>query len=151
MVTVQVKVESGHVYQSVKKLVDDAIPGIVNAEIEGLMLEAQKAASGNYPRGSVQGYNVPLRRGQKYIRTGRYGRGFVVVKTGYKTKRAYSLINPVPYAPYVGGNASGQRQAKIHAGRWPLIASAVNQQAIKLTDQINTRIKKAIRAEGMGL
>jgi hypothetical protein len=150
MIQIQVKVESKRVYQSIRRLVDDAIPGIVNDDIESAMLMAADEASGNYPSGSFDGYSVPFRPRQKYTRTGRYGRGFHIIKTGYKTKRAYSLINAVPYGPYVGGNAYGGGQAWMHRGRWPLIYLAVQRQAIMLTDQSSIKIKQAIRNEGLG-
>ena len=71
MIQVQVKVNKGRVFQSVKRLQDEAIPNLVNADIEAAMLSAQREASGNYPRGLYQGYTVKFRTNQKYIRTGR--------------------------------------------------------------------------------
>jgi hypothetical protein len=156
MIQVQVKVNKGRVYQSIKRLTDEAIPNIVNADIEAAMLTAQREASANYPRGSYSGYSVPYhrnRKGQlsKYIRTGQYGRGFRLIKTGYRTKRAYTLTTRVRYGVYVGGNASGYGQADIHRGRWPLIYLAVKRAAEKLTDQSSIKIRKAIRNEGLGI
>lgn len=90
---------------------------------------ALKRANANYPSGSVQGYDVPLRPAQRYSRTGRYGGGFRVVPGigNNQYVKSYKLVNPVPYAQWVGGDAFGNKQVWFHRNRWPVIAVQVDK------------------------
>lgn len=99
------------------------------------MENASKAARANYPNGGVMGYSVPLRQGQTYVRTGTYGGGFQV-KAGANNQyvKTYSLVNPVSYAQWVGGDAFGNKQVWFHRNRWPVIAVQVDKAVQEAID-----------------
>lgn len=163
---VTVKVTGGKkVYQSIVKL-GESIDTIVNADIEKQMNAALKELQRpgkpiTYP---VKWDSERQRRaffatdgfgsGIPYKRTGRYSKSFRVVKTGKGAKRSYALINTWAKAKYVGGDARAQRQSRIHAGRWPLVADTVRkfaQRLVKSKPQTTSKIRTLIRRLGLGL
>jgi hypothetical protein len=92
--------------------------------------------------------------GIPYKRTGRYAQSFRVTKTGKgAARRAYTLENTWPKSMYVGGNAAGARQSRIHEGRWPLIKDTLSKFVKRLVTDVKSKsqpkIKQAIRAAGL--
>jgi hypothetical protein len=165
-VKVTVKVTGGKkVYQSMVKL-GESIDTIVNADIEKQMNAAMKELQrpGKHITYPVKWDSERQRRaffatdgfgaGIPYKRTGRYSKSFKVVKTGKGARRSYALINTWPKAKYVGGDARAQRQSRIHAGRWPLVADTVRkfaQRLVKSKPQTTNKIRNLIRSLGLGL
>jgi hypothetical protein len=87
-------------------------------------------------------------RGIPTKRTGEYIGGFRVVK---KELRSYSLVNRVPYTKYVGGNAYGKRQSRIHENRWKKIQIAVRTWGETLMRATREDVRRVIRNEAVGL
>lgn len=163
---ITVKVTGGkQVYQGVKK-VGTATEQIVNAEIEAVMNDALKVLQkpGKPIKYPVKWDSERQRRaffatrgfgsGIPYRRTGRYSKSFQVTKTGKgAARRAYTLENTWPKSMYVGGNAAGARQSRIHAGRWPLIKDTVSKFVKRLVTDVKSKsqpkIKQAIIAAGL--
>lgn len=161
-VTVQLKVEAGHVTQSLTRL-GDALPRIVNADIEAVMNEArdEMATEGDPIEYPVHWDSEKQRRayfatngfgaGIPYKRTGNYENGWRVDKTGYGTSRAFSLSNAWSKSKYIGGNATGGAQSNIHKGRWPLVFETVRKYADKLLAAGNEAVRKVCANFGGGL
>ena len=177
---ITVKVTGGkNVYQGVKK-VGTASEQIVNAEIETVMNGALKVLQKEgkpvpskinwdtqkqknayfyydaftlYPNKRPPGYVNKHAGVHRYKRTGRYGKSFRVTKTGKGALRKWALENTWPKSMYVGGNAAGARQSRIHAGRWPLIKDTVSKFVKRLVTDVRSKskpkIKQAIRAAGL--
>lgn len=89
--------------------------------------------------------------GSKYVRTYR-------LKNSWKKKKVTGLgysveADPVQkgrhYGKYVVGNAYGEQQAGVHAGRWKLFYEVVQKQTDKLIRSIDRAIKGAIKARGL--
>lgn len=117
MTQIQVTVKDNEVKSVVKNsiLAVEKLPKrVIKSEVE----QAQKEAA-KYPSELA---------GQRYVRTGRYGRAFKVEPVG----AGYRLSNDAQrsgkrYAKWVGGLADGTSQARIHSGRWVLIADAMRR------------------------
>jgi len=77
-----------------------------------------------------------------YERTGNYGRAWQVVKGNENTWRLVGNLSGGgrDYLKYVGGNAYGKEQARIHQGRWRLVRATVDQEIRRLPDQIQQRV-----------
>jgi hypothetical protein len=87
---------------------------------------------------------------QRYVRTGELGRKTTKKKV---TNMGYAVqVDPVykgkHYGKYVVGNAYGEEQAGIHAGRWKLFYEVVMKEGDKLVKNIDRAIKGAIKARG---
>lgn len=95
-----------------------------------IMDQAKKEAAGGFPDGGYSGYQVPDTGGH-YIRTGRFGSNQIL---SYNGGQSYTLINRTPYATYVQGDASGGGQAKVHQGRWPLLADVVERAVQRIVE-----------------
>jgi hypothetical protein len=87
-------------------------------------------------------------KGIPYERTGAYTSGFRVARVDL---RAYALVNATPYASYVGGQARGFGQSRIHRGRWPIVRDVVARWALQLLASVNDDLRRVIRGEGVGL
>lgn len=86
-------------------------------------------------------------KGIPYKRTGAYNAGFVIRRTPNANRASvgYSLINPVLYAKYVGGGASGTGQSTIHLDRWTLIRDAMDQAVRGLREDVQEHITMIAR------
>lgn len=117
MTQITVEIDDNEVKSVVKNsiLAVEKLPKkVFRAEIETAKAEAAK-----YP---------PETPKQVYVRTGTYGRSFKIEPVG----SGYRLISDARqkgrrYTKYVGGLADGSGQAKVHAGRWVLIADAMRR------------------------
>lgn len=83
-------------------------------------------------------------RGIPTKRTGRYEKGWVIVRTG----TGYRMENTSPAAGYIGGDYAGQGQSQIHAGRWPLFQPAIEAEIQKLPPDIESHIGYYARGKG---
>lgn len=86
-----------------------------------------------------------LREGKiPYVRTGAYMDTWQIenVPNGYKliTRGKRSSV-----AKYIGGDASGYQQAKIHQGRWAVARDVVEEEIAKLPREISDLITLAAR------
>jgi hypothetical protein len=78
----------------------------------------------------------------KYIRTGRLGRGYGLMR---HSRTAVRLFNLTPYTGWVVGDAAGQGQAGIHAGRWWLARQRVEARLDDATERIGRAIERELR------
>jgi len=141
---ITLKVDAKQVKQSMTVLGKTA-PGIVNKHLDKAM---KKAA------GRVKKYPAKL-AGQKYKRTGTFGRSVKVVDakragtgsgTHYRTSKLVTDAKQKGrrYSKYVTGNAYGRGQAKIHENRWAVAQKEVSKEAKKLTQTIQKDIDQAL-------
>lgn len=79
-------------------------------------------------------------------RSGAYQKGYEYVETD----KGYSFSNVNPWAVYVGGDAYGRGQSKIHQGRWLLMRDAFADEIDKLPDDVNVEIENEIEQDGLG-
>jgi hypothetical protein len=82
--------------------------------------------------------------GIPHRRTEAYQRGFEIVKLD----NGYRLINNMPGAQYVGGNAYGQGQSQIHTGRWPFFRDIVDEETAHLAEDVQEQINIVARRMG---
>ncbi len=75
----------------------------------------------------LQIYPPPPPR-SRYVRTYRFKNAWRVAEQpdGYSISNAVRGSRNRPYAAYVTGNAEGESQATIHAGRWPVFRDVVD-------------------------
>src|SRR3990167_8867740 len=76
----------------------------------------------------------PPRAKSRHVRTGRLGRSWTLAEaapTGWKLKNAAAHVSGRYYAIYVHGDASGQRQAWMHTGRWKVGRRTVELEALR--------------------
>ncbi len=86
----------------------------------------------------------PTLAGQRYQRTGTYGRSFKIESVG----KGYRMVSDARqkgrrYTKYVGGLADGSGQASIHAGRWELIrttAQGIISNIVQISEEMFNRI-----------
>jgi hypothetical protein len=78
----------------------------------------------------------------KYIRTGRLGRGYGLMR---HSRTAVRIFNLTPYTGYVVGDAAWQGQAAIHAGRWWLARQRVEARLDDATERIGRAIERELR------
>ena len=140
-----VKLEAGRVYKGLNKIAD-AIPD-VGFRVVWRMMKAAMERAKTYP---------PELPNQRYIRTGTYGRSFKIAKLGNGVIGARIESDAVQrgrhYTVYVGGNAMGRGQARIHNGRWAVIADVVQQDVLnQVAKEIETDMHGVIAQQGMGL
>lgn len=120
------------------------IPEINDEEIQAGLELAVKEARGGYPGGSYSGYVVPPPLRSGYVRTGNLGRGTYWQRDG----RSYRLKSDTVYARYVIGDGSGEGQAWMHVGRWPVAYQVMKKWAETMVENIRNRIQRS--AEAMG-
>lgn len=129
----------------------DAIPNISLKRRIQAMQRAQKRAS-TWVGGNSYLTPPPFRT--KYRRTGIYGGSFRVQADGGAVRlisRARAPRTGREYTTYVGGNAEGLDQARIHIGRWPVIRAEVEQETAQLVTEIDGDLSAVARREGFGL
>ena len=134
------------------RTVGKAIPGIAKRNVRRAMERAKKVASGGWSGGA--NYTIPLLPNQGYERTGLYGQSFQITEIGLSVRLESNAIGErgQDYTTYVGGNAEGEGQAAIHAGRWPLIKDAVMAEVERsLIQEIDADLTRVIQQEGLGL
>jgi hypothetical protein len=80
-------------------------------------------------------------RGIPTKRSGAYIRAWQVVQK----ENGFSLINRKPQAKYIGGNAYGLGQSRIHRGRWKLLKDATEEEIKKLPQEMKDALLVAGR------
>ena len=128
------------------KNVGEAIPKVGFRAVWRMMKDAMEKAR-RYP---------PELPGQRYVRTGTYGRSFKIEKLAAGVIGARIISDAVQrgrhYTIYVGGNAMGLGQARIHQGRWEVIADVVDRDVVRnVTQEIEADMSTVIQQQGMGL
>ena len=147
MTQVSLRVDDERVRLGLYRL-GQTLPNVTKAAVRKGMKAVKKEASGGYSGGNS--YRVPERQGQKYIRTGEYGKSFDVVEEGLTFKlKSDAVQNGRRYTRYVGGYADGTGQSWFHRGRWPLIRDVVLRFAMSLTQELEAAIKRGIEAVGL--
>ena len=92
-----------------------------------------------------------------YFATDGFGRGIPTVRTdtyiqGWDIRpldNGYVLTNTAPGAIYISGGAYGNRQSRIHQGRWPLLRDAAENEIAKLPAEISDDINMVARRQGL--
>lgn len=79
----------------------------------------------------------------KYIRTGRLGAGWYLMRAG---RTGVRFVNMTPYAGYVVGDGNARRQAAIHAGRWWLARRRTEAALPDAQKRIRAGIHRALRS-----
>jgi hypothetical protein len=82
--------------------------------------------------------------GPPYRRSGRYEKGWNIVKTG----TGYRIENNTPGALHIGGDHSGHGQSRIHEGRWPLFQRVVEDEVKGLPPDVESHISYYARQRG---
>lgn len=85
-------------------------------------------------------------RGIPYRRSGRYPSGWKIVQKG---STGYTVINDSPAAKHISGDAYGQRQSSIHAGRWPVFRDQAEVEIKNLPEEIGQEIMMVARRNGL--
>lgn len=97
------------------------------------VIESARASAMRYP---------PPRPGQRYRRTyrlrGGWGNARVQGRIGARAIEA-SIANPVPYAPYVQGDA----QAWMHVGRWKTVDDIADDHRVQAQGELETALIRA--------
>ncbi len=134
MIEVQVKTEGGPAIEAwlAKGYKLDEPIGQGLGEWASETLDGQLYGSDKY---------APPPAGSRYIRTGRLGAGWGLMRHG---KTGVKFFNLVDYAAYVVGDGDGNNQAGIHAGRWWLATHRIEAQLEKLAAAISKAIDKVL-------
>lgn len=86
-------------------------------------------------------------KGIPYQRTGQYNAGWRIRRNPRPARatEGYSLINEVPHAKHVGGNAYGEMQSRIHRGRWARVRDVVEQSTRGLREDVERHVGMVAR------
>lgn len=87
-----------------------------------------------------------FRHGIPYRRTGKYPSGWKVIQKG---TTGYTVMNDSESAQWIAGNAYGQRQSSIHAGRWPVFRDEADAEIKNLPAEIEREIVMVARRNGL--
>lgn len=83
--------------------------------------------------------------GIPYSRTGKGSKGWRVEET----PEGGRLFNPYPQAVYVFGDENGNKQSRIHKGRWPLAKKTIDDLRKKMPPSIQSVLTGLIRRLGL--
>lgn len=139
-VQLQVKVRGGEVRSILGRLnlVVKRLPnGVMRPEME-------------IARDELRTYPAEL-PGQRYVRT---GKRYAATQLQYNGGQSYTLVSNPTYAgrsadPYVVGDARGEGQAAVHAGRWNKIADVVERAVERIVQRAEEAFQAAI-SQGPG-
>lgn len=146
--------------EDLKKDVKDVSAGRLRGRLEGARVRLVRYPApfrGRYPWVSEKQRRyviAAIRRGDikvPYVRTGTYGRAWKVIKTGEGyalTGEAISRRDGRDYTKYVGGDAYGTRQARVHQGRWALMRDEVERSLQQLPREIRNDVVMVARRKG---
>ena len=137
-----VRVTDHGVYQGLRKL-GEGLPLVAGDTLWEFMQLVQRKASGGYIGGDTY-TDVPTRG---YMRTGNYGRSFMVEKNGLTFKLTNATYNDGrEYGKLVGGDGYGYGQAEIHVGWWPVIYTVLTSMVdLQLVQLLGTALDQLIR------
>ena len=116
------------------------IPKIGRNQIWKVM-QRVKARARIYPKERI---------GQKYVRTYRLRDSWEIGRKSSGTLEGYTIKNDTPYAPYVMGDAYGNRQAWMHIStdqgkRWTMTRDIVEDEIKTLPADISKEIDMVAR------
>jgi hypothetical protein len=143
-----VRFDDHGVYTGLRKFAG-ALPQLTRDELDSVMDNAKRDASGGYSGGASYAVQPPMN--STYQRTGNLGRSTYWEREG-QTYRMYSVAidkRGRAYSVYVVGDASGSGQADIHQGRWPLLADVMTKWAQIAVDRMRAAIDKAVGGFGL--
>lgn len=88
-------------------------------------------------------YTTPPKAGSRYVRTGRYARGWHKTEVSKQGDRLIiTVLNTEKYAVRVGGDETGANQTEMHSNTgWPLVAEF-------LRDGFTDGIRRAVKNGG---
>jgi hypothetical protein len=79
-----------------------------------------------------------------YRRTGVYQKAYRI----RRLPQGHELSNPLSRAKFIGGDARGNRQARMHQGRWPVLRDEVDKELQKLPSAVVEHLKLVARQKG---
>lgn len=88
--------------------------------------------------------------GQRYVRTGKLSRNWKILRKG---DTGYTIINRASfkgrtYARWVVGDFAGERQARVHQGRWKVLRVEVETEMAKLPAVAAKSVRLRMRKSG---
>lgn len=128
--------------------------------VQGPMFTAAKdirdamREEGKRPTYPIQWDSAKQRRA--FFATDGFGRGIPTKRTGQYTgawkairiQDGAEVSNPLAHARYIGGNAFGKRQSRIHRGRWKVFQTTYNAILSALPKEIRDRLYLMFNREG---
>jgi hypothetical protein len=136
----------GNIQMGIHKL-GPAVVGLAQTDL----LETMQGVEKSYWGGEPGGYSVAERPGQTYQRTTNLRNSTYVMQTGLTVTIVSNAISPhgQPYSRFVLGDANGEGQAWFHQGRWPALATQVEEAADKLVVKLEHDTQDTIEAVGL--
>lgn len=137
---------------------DAEIPQIGRLQIYRTAMNIRK---GMQVRGPRPGYPIQwdsVKQQKAFFASKGFGGGIPHARTDFyikswRVERAgdigYRLVNDSPGAKYIGGDAYGQGQSKIHRGRWPLFRDESDKEIQELPGNIAKEILVVARRNGL--
>lgn len=124
----------------------DAIPGIGRRVWRAILQRVIRIVT-RYPA---------KRPGQKYERTGLYGRSFKLETKHLGASSGYTLKSDAAqggrrYTKYVGGNSAGEGQAWMHEGRWANVRETIEDELEHVYAEFDADVATTLRQAGIGL
>lgn len=118
---------------------------ISKADLKAMMERARKTTPA-YQGGAE--YAIPERG--DYERTGNLGRSVDIIEDGLTVRIEVNAFHGgTEYGPFVLGRGDGSGQAWWHAGRWPTMRSAVDDELDWLTATIDDDLQASVEAAGL--
>mgnify|MGYP000606970992 CR=1 FL=1 len=85
------------------------------------------------------GHGIPSKR------SGEYQSGYKIISL----PDGYAIENNSDGAEFVGGDENGNKQSPIHAGRWPLFSSVIQEEVAGLPAEIEENIMISAKQHGL--
>ncbi len=157
MTQLSIQVKGEMVRMGLQNLADE-IPKIGRLQIYRTAMDIRK---GMQVKGSKPTYPInwdSVRQMKAFFASDGFGGGIPHTRTDeYITAwrvesigdQGYRLVNTIGGAQYIGGNAYGQKQSRIHQGRWPLFRDVADAELVKLPENIEKEIKVVARRYGL--
>jgi hypothetical protein len=138
-VKISLRVEAGAVLRSFQNIRAE-VPVVGEKTLETTLKRARRTLQ----------VEPPERPGQRYIRTHRLVKSFVITRQ----KRGYKMENTAArkgrrYAVFPLGDGEGKNQAWMHAGRWLLYRDVIDFEMTKVPDSVEAQIKIVAAKNGM--
>lgn len=164
MPQITVKIKNGELVKKALENFAADIPLVSKGRVYGRVMAARKRIT-TYPaiwKGELpKNWFVSDRQRRKvfallregripYQRTGKYGASWrVTALPGNRGYRLETSGTASSYAKYVGGDASGNGQAKIHQGRWAVAREVIDDEMETLHQEIEPALVAAARRRGL--
>lgn len=163
MTTMSIQIRGANLVRAGLQNLEREIPNIGAQQIYQAMLRARKRVAKYPPSPRRVRWDSERQRlayfatngfggGIPYRRTGTYGRSWYL-RRNPRSSRAlagYSLISNAElrgrrYSKYVGGDAYGSRQSRIHQNRWAKVRTSVEKESKSLPGAIRSHISMVAR------